>query len=187
MKVCVCGGTNPGTDERFLGSVKEIAKLFCDNDVELVWGGNRFGVLSAFYNEYQKRKKPNTLILPKVYTDDLEHMETDKVIIVDTISQRMDAMAKLSDAIVFVPGGIGTVYEFWASVEGLRSGEYSAKLFLYNYESFFDPQIEFFNFINKHGFTKTGVGGSPYKIDPEKLFTVVTNPRELMNHVSYDC
>ncbi len=180
MKVCVCGGTNPATNKRFIDSVQEIGELFCDNDIELVWGGNAHGVLAVIHREYMKRKKPNTLFLPKAYIDDLEGMEVDKVVKIDTISERMDAMANASDAIIFVPGGIGTTYEFWASVEGLRSGEYKNKLVLFNFEGFYDKQIEFFNFINSNGFTKTGMGGSPYKIKPEELFTVVSTPKELI-------
>lgn len=183
MKVCVCGGTNPATNTKFINSATKIGELFCDHDIELIWGGNSFGVLAAIHQAYVKRQKPNTLYLPKPYIDDLNGMTTDKVVILETISERMDAMSHNSDAIVFVPGGIGTVYEFWACVEALRSGEITAKLVLYNFEGFYDKQIEFFNFINQNGFTKTGVGGSPYKVKPEDLFTVVTTPEELMQEI----
>lgn len=183
MRVCVCGGTNPATNKKFVDSAKQIGELFCDNDIELIWGGNSFGVLAEIHKVYIKRKKPNTLYLPKAYLDDLNGMTTDKVVITETIGERQDAMTHNSDAIVFVPGGIGTVYEFWASVEALRSGEINAKLYLYNFEGFYDKQIEFFDFINANGFTKTGAGGSPYKVKPEALFTVVTTPQELMQHL----
>lgn len=180
MKVCVCGGTNPGTNIKFMGSVRRIGELFCDNDIELIWGGSHFGVLAGVHQVYVERKKPNTLYLPKVYIDDLNGMTTDKVVILENISERQDVMLNNSDAVVFVPGGIGTTYEFWASVESLRAGEIKNKLFLYNFEGFWNKQIEFFDFINKNGFTKTGVGGAPYKVKPEDLFTVVTTPEELI-------
>lgn len=183
MKVCVCGGTNPATNAKFTECVRRIGELFCDNDIELVWGGNRFGVLAAIHQVYIERKKPNTLYLPKTYIDDLNGMTTDKVVVLETIGERQDAMSRNSDAIVFVPGGIGTMYEFWASVEALRSGEISAKLFLYNFEGFFNKQIEFYDFINQNGFTKTGLGGSPYKIKPEELFTVVDTPEALIKEL----
>jgi uncharacterized protein (TIGR00730 family) len=179
MKVCVCGGTNPKTNAKFLVSVEEIGKLFCDNDIELVWGGNLHGVLSVIYKEYVRRSKPNTLVVPKVYIDDLKNMKTDKVVVTDTISQRTDAMFAAADAIVFVPGGVGTIYEFWSAVETLRAREHKAKIFLFNYNGFYKTQIKFFEFINENGFTETGKG-SPYKIKPESLFTVVKTPKELL-------
>jgi uncharacterized protein (TIGR00730 family) len=187
MKVCVCGGTNPATNKRFLHSVENIAKLFCENNIELVWGGNKHGVLAVIHNEYVQQKKPNTLILPKCYEDDLKEFELDPAVttvkISKTISERTDKMFEMADAIVFVPGGIGTIYEFWAAVEGKRAGEYSADLFLYNYEGFFDHQIAFFDFINQNGFTKIGAGGAPYKIEPTDLFSVAATPNELINKI----
>lgn len=180
MRVCVCGGTNPGTNPKFLEGYEEIGELLCQHDFELVWGGNKFGVLAAIHQAYIKNNKPNTLILPKPYLDDLNGMITDKVMLVDTINDRQDAMMHNSDVIVFVPGGIGTTYEFWTCVECLRCGEINNKLILYNHNNFWGKQIEFMNFINENGFTKTGVGGAPYKVTPEELFTVVNNPQELI-------
>ena len=183
MKVCVCGGTNPGTNAKFLNCMRRVGELFCDNDIELVWGGNQYGVLAAVHQVYIERKKPNTLYIPKTYSDDLNGMTTDKVVILENIGERQDAMSRNSDAIVFIPGGIGTTYEFWASIEALRSGEISNKLFLYNYDGFWNKQIEFLDFINQNGFTKTGLGGSPYKVKPEDLFTVVNSPEDLMKEL----
>jgi len=180
MKVCVCGGTNPATNTKFLNSMRRIGELFCDNDIELIWGGNQFGVLAAVHQAYVERQKPNTLYLPRVYIDDLNGMTTDKVVVTETIPERQDAMMHNSEAVVFVPGGIGTLYEFWSAVEMLRSGEIDNKLFLYNYDGFWNKQIEFYDFINQNGFTKTGLGGSPYKIKPEDLFTVVDTPEDLI-------
>lgn len=184
MRVCVCGGTNPATNPKFVESVRRIGELMCDHNFELVWGGNNFGVLAAIHQVYLERKQPNTLYLPKAYLDDLKGMTVDQVVITETIGERQDAMTHNSDAIVFVPGGIGTIYEFWAAVEALRCGEINNHLFLYNFEGFFDKQIEFYEFINQNGFTKTGVGGAPYKIKPEDLFTVVSTPEELIQHLA---
>jgi uncharacterized protein (TIGR00730 family) len=181
MKVCVCGGINPAANKKFYNAVVEIASSFCDNDIELVWGGNMHGVLSVLYNEYVRRKKHNTLVMPKVYKDDLKGMTTDKVIITKKISERSDKMFALADAIIFVPGGIGTIYEFWTAVECLRAGEIHAQIILYNYDNFFKDQLAFFDFINENGFTKTGVGGAPYKIEPTALFSVVTTPKQLFD------
>jgi uncharacterized protein (TIGR00730 family) len=180
MKVCVCGGTNSATNEKFLRAVEDVATAFCDNDIELIWGGAMRGVLGVIYGKYLERHKPNTLILPRVYKDDLKGMTVDKVKITKTISERTDKMYEMADAIVFLPGGIGTIYEFWCAIEGLRAREHHAKIILYNYENFFKTQIDFFDFITENGFTTVGKG-SPYKIGPKDLFTTAKTPKELMN------
>ena len=101
MKVCVCGGTNPATNVKFTECVRRIGELFCDHDIELIWGGNKHGVLAVIHQVYIERKKPNTLYLPKTYIDDLNGMTTDKVVVLETIGERQDAMShKLSSYII---------------------------------------------------------------------------------------
>jgi len=178
MKVCVCGGTNPATNPKWLGFATEFGDLLCRNNFEMVWGGNAFGVLSHVHKEYISNHKSNTLVMPHAYIDDLLTMQTDVVLRTELVIERTHQMFLRSEAIVVIPGGIGTVYEFWSAVEGLRAGEYDFDIILLNYNGFFKHQLEHFDFINQNGFTKIGKGGAPYKIKPEQLFTVVETPQE---------
>ena len=180
MKVCVCGGTNPAADKKWLDFANELGDLMCENDFEMVWGGNAFGVLSHVHQEYVARNKPNTLVMPDAYQDDLLHMTPDKLVRTDLVVERTHQMFLLADVVVIVPGGIGTIYEFWSAVEGKRAGEYDFDIILLNYRDFFKHQLEHYDFINDEGFTKVGMGGAPYKIEPNDLFSVVKTPADVI-------
>jgi len=185
MKVCVCGGTNPATNPKWLGFATELGELLtcCKNDFELVWGGNAFGVLSNIHKVYIERDKANTLVLPNAYEADLLTMETDKIVRTELVIERTHQMFLMTNVVVIVPGGIGTIYEFWTAVEGLRAGEYDIDIILLNYKDFFKDQLKFFDFINQNGFTKIGKGGAPYKIEPTDLFTVVETPTQVIEQL----
>ena len=180
MKVCVCGGTNPATNPKWLAFASELGDLLCHNDFELIWGGNAFGVLSNIHREYIDKQKSNTLVLPSAYKDDLLTMQTDKVVQTNLVIERTHQMFLMANVVVIVPGGIGTIYEFWSAVEGLRAGEYDLDIVMLNYKGFFNDQLKFFEFINENGFTKVGKGGAPYKIEPTDLFTVVETPAQVI-------
>ena len=180
MKVCICGGTNPATNPKWLPAAAELGKLLCKYDFEMVWGGNAFGVLSSIHQQYIDNRKANTLFLPKAYEDDLLIMSTDKVEMTHLVVERTHAMFLATNVVVIVPGGIGTIYEFWTAVEGLRAGEYDIDIILLNYKDFYKHQLEHFKFINDHGFTKIGQGGAPYKIEPTDLFTIVETPEQVI-------
>ncbi|MCL2228658.1 MAG: LOG family protein [Firmicutes bacterium] len=182
MKVCVIGGTNPATNPKWLDFAEDLGKRMCDAHFEMVWGGNAFGVLSHIHKKYVKYDKPNTLVMPDTYKDDLKVMKTDKVVATELVVERTHEMFLLANhgAILCVPGGIGTIYEFWTAIEGLRAGEYDFDIIMLNYKGFFDDQLKFFDFINQEGFTKIGKGGAPYKIEPTDLFKVVTTPEEVL-------
>lgn len=180
MKVCICGGTNPATNPKWLAFAGPLGDLLCKNNFEMVWGGNAFGVLSHINQEFIEQKKHHTLFMPEAYKDDLNHMTTDRIVRTELVVERTHQMFLATHAVVVVPGGIGTTYEFWTAIEGKRAGEYDFDIILLNYKGFWDDQLKFFKFINENGFTKTGAGGSPYKIKPEDLFKVATTPEEVI-------
>lgn len=180
MKVCICGGTNPATNPKYFEVATKTGELLVKNDFEMVWGGNAFGVLSHIHKVYLEKKAANTLVLPKAYKDDLKHMQTDTVKQTEKVSQRTYTMFSMANAVVFIPGGIGTIYEFWSAVEYKRAEEFKIEIILLNYQDFYKHQLAHFDFINANGFTKTGAGGAPYKIKPEDLFHVVETPEEVI-------
>ena len=180
MKVCICGGTNPATNKKWLEFARPLGDQLCKHNFEMVWGGNAFGVLSNIHKEFIDNQKANTLVMPKAYENDLLSMHTDKIVRTDLVVERTHQMLLMTHVVVVVPGGIGTIYEFWSAIEGKRAGEYDLDIILLNYEGFWDHQIKHFQFINENGFTKVGEGGAPYKIKPEDLFTVVRTPEEVI-------
>jgi uncharacterized protein (TIGR00730 family) len=180
MKVCICGGTNPATNPKYYEVASEVGDLLVNNDFEMVWGGNAFGVLSHVHKKYIEKQRANTLVIPKAYEDDLKTMNTDTVYKTEQVMERTQAMFSMTNVVIVMPGGIGTIYEFWTAVECKRAEEYELDIILLNYDNFYKHQLEHFDFINKHGFTKTGKGGAPYKIAPEELFRVVETPTELL-------
>jgi len=180
MKVCVCGGTNPATNPKWLEFAGELGDRMCRENFEMVWGGNAFGVLSGIHKEYIAQEKSNTLVMPKAYEDDLNSMQTDKIVRTDLVIERTHQMLLMTNALVVVPGGIGTIYEFWSAIEGKRAEEYDIDIIMLNYKGFFNDQLKWFDMINREGFTKVGKGGAPYKIKPEELFHVVETPEQVV-------
>jgi len=183
LKVCVCGGTNPATNPKYYEVAQKTGELLVKGDFEMVWGGNAFGVLSHIHKEYLDKQKANTLVLPKAYENDLRQMDNMKstnVEMSDKVSQRTYQMFTLSDAVVIMPGGIGTIYEFWSAVEYKRAEEFDIEIILLDYKDFYKHQLAHYKFINDNGFTKVGAGGAPYKIKPEDLFHVARTPEEVI-------
>ena len=181
MKVAIFGGTNPKTNPKWYEVAQVMGNLLVENDFEMVWGGNAHGVLAEIHKRYQEKGAKNTLLLPKAYEDDLKSMDTDDVILINTISDRTRAMLAKADAVIVMPGGIGTIYEFWSAIEYKRAEEFEFDIILLNYEDFFQYQLAHYGFIYANGFMKIGFGGSPYKIDPKDLFKIATTPQSVIN------
>ena len=181
MKVAVFGGTNPKTNPKWYNVAQEMGNLLVKNKFEMVWGGNAHGVLAEIHKKFQEKGGKNTLLLPKAYEDDLKSMDVSNVVMINSIADRTRAMLAKADAIVVMPGGIGTIYEFWSAVEYKRAEEFNYEIILLNYEDFFQYQLAHYGFIYDHGFMRIGFGGSPYKIDPKDLFRIATTPEAVID------
>ena len=183
MRICVCGGTNPATNPKYLGFADELGQALVDHNFDMIWGGNAFGALARVHKKYEDNKKNNTLVLPAAYIDDLDKLQIRNVIKTDTVSRRTRKMFSLADVILVIPGGIGTIYEFWSAVEYKRAHEFDIDIILYNCDNFYKHQLAHFKFINENGFTKVGVGGASYKMQPEELFKVLSTPEEVIDEL----
>lgn len=180
MKVCVFGGTNPATNPKWYNVAMEMGKLLVAENFEKVWGGNAHGVLAQINKEYVEKGAKNTLFMPEAYKDDLETMETDTVVKTTSICERAEQMLAAADAVVVMPGGIGTIFEFWTAVEVRRAEEYDFDIILLDYKDFYKHQLSHYEFIYDEGFTRIGKGGAPYKICPKDLFVVKETPEEVI-------
>jgi uncharacterized protein (TIGR00730 family) len=154
-----------------------------EGDIELIWGGNAHGPLAKIRGKFVANGRKDTLVLPKAYEDDLKIMTVENVVLTDLIDERTRKMLSMSDAVIVIPGGIGTIYEFWTAVETKRAREHDAKIILFNYKGFYDGQLAWFDLVNENGFTSIGHGGSPYKTDAKLLFSVAKTPEEVVKYL----
>jgi len=180
LKVCVFGGTNPATNPKYYSVAQEMGKLMAKEKFEKVWGGNAHGVLAEINKKYVGKDVKSTLMIPQTYESDLETMDVENVVKTKDILSRAEAMLAAADVVVVMPGGIGTIFEFWTAVEVRRAEEYKFDIILLNYDDFYQYQLAHYGFIYEHGFTKIGAGGAPYRIDPKDLFIICTTPQEVI-------
>ena len=60
-----------------------------------------------------------------------------------SISERTDNVISSSDALVFLPGGIGTIYELFTAIESKRCHEFNQPIIIYNSNGYFDKLLAF--------------------------------------------
>lgn len=118
-----------------------LTKLLKDND--LVFGAYNSGIMKISYDIAKKMNRKVIGISPVYFKEDLLQLDCDVEILTDSISQRTDKVMEESDAIIFLPGGIGTTYELLSAIESKRSNEFDKPIIIYNSNNFFDKLIEY--------------------------------------------
>lgn len=126
----------------------EIGSYIARNGHNLVFGGSKQGLMGRVYSKVYGHSKV-ICTLAKIYEEEAKVLQASEeennkseVIITATINERKDAIFNLSDVLVFLPGGIGTVDEFMASLESRRSGEHSHPIIIVDVNNSFKKVLE---------------------------------------------
>ena len=143
MRVFVgCSSSENIPDKYFLDCKKFLLELF-EYDLDLVFGACGKGLMGLAY-EITKENGGNVLgIYPDVYKEEVNSLDCEKIM-TDTVPDRTNMVISESDALIFLPGGFGTIYEFLTAIECRRAYEFAKPIILYNVNGYFDKLFEFF-------------------------------------------
>ena len=125
---------------------KDIAKasqtlleaLFAFPDTQLVYGAYNGGLMGSAYKAAKKNGRAVIGASPESFGPVFEEIACEEAITTPTISRRTEVLIDKGDVLLFLPGGIGTVYEFFSAFEWKRTGEFNKPLYLFNPNGYYD-------------------------------------------------
>lgn len=175
MKVFIgCSSRENIPDKYFNDCEKLLDELFKLNN-DLVFGAYNKGLMALSYDKAIKYNRKVIGITPKIFVEDLKELDCTKEIITDTISRRTDELINESDVLLFLPGGIGTIYELFTAIESKKSGEFNKPIIIYNSNNFFDKLLEFIDVLYNENFSDISV---------KECYYIVSNVEEVIEHLT---
>ena len=130
---------------------KYLEKIFSENN-NLVFGADNSGIMGISYETAKKHNRKVIGITPKAFKDASNGLECDDLIFTNNISDRTYKVIEISDALIFLPGGIGSIYEFFSSLEFIRSNEFNKPIVIYNCNHYYDDILNMLDKIYKEKF-----------------------------------
>ena len=119
----------------------------------MVYGGGGVGLMNEIANEVLKYDGKVTGVITERLKDvEAGHKNLTKLYVVKTMHERKAKMAQLSDAIISLPGGVGTWEEFFEALAWNQLGIYSKPIVLYNVDDYYSKLFEFTQFSVQEGF-----------------------------------
>ncbi len=156
MKLFVGGSSSEEIPKKYLdNSKKYLNKLLIKND--LIFGAYNKGIMGLSYKIAKENNRQITGICTEIYKNDLEKLDLDMKDITNSISARTMDLINKSDAIIFMPGGIGTMQELFTAIECKRSGEIDKPIVIYNQEGYFDETLKVLDKIYNEKFASEKV------------------------------
>ena len=142
QRICVFCGSSSGTGEIYLQAAREVGRLLCERDIELVYGGGRVGLMGAVADACLVAGGRVTGVIPQLLVDkEVAHRGLTELRVVQTMHERKALMADLADAFMALPGGYGTWDELCEVLTWSQIGIQRKASALLNVNGYYDPLL----------------------------------------------
>ncbi|MGM8216110.1 TIGR00730 family Rossman fold protein [Bacillaceae bacterium W0354] len=174
-KVAVFCGSREGNDPIFMEDAKKMGKLLANCGIELIYGGSMLGCMGAVaQGALENGGKVIGVTTKKLLNVELVHNHLTELHVVDTMHQRKAMMAERAEAFIALPGGIGTLEEWFEVFTWAQIGYHSKPCAFLNIDNYYDPLIDLFDHMIEKGFAD-----SSYK----NLIILEKEPKKLLRRI----
>ena len=156
MKVTISSSSNDLIENKYKESASKVCNYLAENGWDLNWGSGSSSIMGISYNEFVKHNRKIYGYTSPKYVDDLENLPNAEHKIFDTTLDLKKNIFNDADIVLFLAGGTGTISEFFAYLEEVRSNDINKLLIIYNENHHFDTTIALINdLINRNFNSKT--------------------------------
>jgi uncharacterized protein (TIGR00730 family) len=154
-RITVFCGSSFGKDEIYEKQAYKLGQILADRSIGLVYGGANVGLMSAVANGCLSKGGEVTGVLPRFIKDKgIAHKNLTQLILVETMHERKTKMDELSDGVIALPGGFGTLEEFFEVLTWGQLGLHKKPVGILNINGFYDPLKDLTGKMVEKGFLK---------------------------------
>jgi len=153
--VCVFCGSSPGADPAFADAAESLGRELARRGIRLVYGGGRVGLMGVLAESALRSGGEVHGVITRALRDkEVAHLGLTTLRIVATMHERKAAMADEAEAFVMLPGGFGTLDEFFEALTWTQLGIHAKPCGILNVGGFFDPLLELFEAATRQRFIR---------------------------------
>jgi uncharacterized protein (TIGR00730 family) len=143
-RICVFAGSNSGSQAEYLAAAQELGHVLAGQEVGLVYGGARVGLMGALADAVLAARGHVTGVIPEaLVAKEVAHDGLSDLRVVGSMHARKALMADLADGFIALPGGWGTLEEFFEVLTWAQLGLHQKPCGLLNVRGFFDDLLSF--------------------------------------------
>lgn len=173
-KICVYSSSSNLLDDIYYKDASEIGTLIGKHGFDFVYGG---GNLGSMYSAAKQAKKFGAKIygvIPEKLNNLVISDHCDELFLTKTMRERKDKMDRLSDHIIALAGGYGTLEELSEMIVQKQLGYNNKAIVILNTNGFYNDLLNFFEKIEKENFAKT---------IKRKFYYVANTPKEAIEYI----
>ena len=171
--MCVYCGSSAGVRGEYAQAAVALGQVLAERGLGVVYGGGNIGLMGILARAALDAGGEVIGVIPESLRDrGLAQTGLSELRVVQTMHERKALMADLSDGFIALPGGLGTLEEFFEIVTWSQLGLHVKPCGLLNAAGYFDGLVGFLDHAVAEGF-----------IDPShrKLFVVESGPEVMLD------
>ena len=143
-KISVFCGSRTGNDPQFKNAAIELGKTFVQNDIDLVYGGGKIGMMGILADSVLNEGGDVIGVIPEFLEEkELAHPDITTLHVVKSMHERKELISNISDGFIALPGGLGTMDEFFEIVTWAQLNLHQKPCGVLNINGYFDDIINF--------------------------------------------
>ncbi|GGI39365.1 TIGR00730 family Rossman fold protein [Mammaliicoccus stepanovicii] len=147
-----CGASN-GNDPIYTERAYEFGKYLAENQYELIYGAGSTGMMGAVANGVLEHNGIAIGIMPKFLAErEIAHDSLSEYHVVETMHERKQMMSDMADAFIMLPGGAGSLEEFFEIYTWSQIGLHHKPIGAFNIHHFFEPMESMIKHLIHTGF-----------------------------------
>ncbi|WP_084625721.1 LOG family protein [Loktanella sp. S4079] len=151
--VCVYCGSRDGVTPAYAEAAKETGEMLVKNGWRLVYGAGDVGLMGRVANAVQDAGGNTFGVIPTHLMDwEVGKRDLDSFVITETMHERKKVMFMNADAVVVLPGGAGSLDEFFEALTWRQLKLHAKPIVLLNIDGFWDPLWTLLEHVVKQGF-----------------------------------
>ena len=171
-KICIFCGSSMGFDPIYREKAVELGQVMVDRQCELLYGGGSVGLMKIIADVMLQNKcKVIGTITEHLNNMDVGYNDIDELIVVDSMAERKKVLEDMADGFIAMPGGLGTMDEFFEVFVLSQLRVFDKPVALYNVNGYYNDIIHFIKRAADEGFVrKEHADGLIVSDDPKELF-----------------
>lgn len=157
MRVTISSSSNESISDEYKESAIKVCDFLAENGCDLNWGSGSISIMGICYNEFNKYNRKIYGYTSLKYADDIENLPNAEHKIFDTTFDLKKNIFSDADLVIMLPGGTGTISEFFAYLEEIRSNDINKTLILYNENHHFDLTIALIDDLIERNFNRDNI------------------------------
>ncbi|MEM9707587.1 MAG: TIGR00730 family Rossman fold protein [Pseudomonadota bacterium] len=152
LSVCVFCGSRNGTDPAYLDAARTMGEVLAREGWRLIYGAGDVGMMGAVANAAGAGGGAMLGVIPSHLVGHERQGSQDGIIVTETMHERKKVMVMNADTLAVLPGGAGSLDEFFEVLTWAQLGLHRKPIYLVDTSGYWAPLMELIHHVIDQGF-----------------------------------